>query len=221
MKYFTLAAVLVFAGSCVSANAAESKAEQSILVGNATKSIVIEQAQNEGVHEVTITPSGFSVNEIRRLKLDHAIFDAHVSDIDKDGFDEFYFLSKSGGSGGFINVLAFEEGDKNTLVPIKFTYLKSVTMQHGEGYMGHDDYQFKDTTITNSFPLYNPNDKNCCPTGGTRTVVYELKDIAGEPTLIPTRFFGNKVSIPDAKYLKGFSDGTEFVNTRDAKDHSQ
>ena len=188
----------------------------TLFVGNGSKSITIDQKRVNGIQEVTVTPSGFAVNEIRRLTLNGAVFKAHVGDIDQDGRDEFYFLGAPGGTGGYVDFIAFEEGKNETLLPIKFTDIKPDDIWYA-GYEGHDNYQFQDTKLTNTFPLYEQGDANCCPKGGSRTLIYELVDIEGSPTLIPTGFYGNKVEQTDYKEFTASSDGSEFRNDRNGE----
>ena len=43
------------------------------------------------------------------------------------------------------------------------------------GYMGHDSIYISDNKIHRKFPIYKDGDANCCPSGGNKTLGYELK----------------------------------------------
>ena len=42
--------------------------------------------------------------------------------------------------------------------------------------MGHDEFAIVETTFVQRFPIYNDDDTNSNPTGGTRQIQYKLKD---------------------------------------------
>jgi hypothetical protein len=46
--------------------------------------------------------------------------------------------------------------------------------------MGHDSIYFSNNRMYRKFPVYKEGDANCCPTGGDKTLSYQLK--AGEAT---------------------------------------
>ena len=44
--------------------------------------------------------------------------------------------------------------------------------------MGHDEFTVIENSLARRFPVYNKDDANCCPKGGTRQLQYKL--VAGE-----------------------------------------
>lgn len=212
MRLPVIVAAAFLASSLSIASAEKSNVHdsiKSIVVGNSSKMITVLQVPNDGLIEVTITPSGYSENIIRRLRLGGEIFDAFVGDIDQDGREEFYFLSYAGGRGRNVNILGFEETVENSLTPIKFTPQNPDSPQY-KGYRNQDDYQFHEKKITHNFPLYEQGDAYCCPSGGARTVEYRLVDVDGAPVLQPTRYYGNKVEVTTPSNKPFFDDETEF-----------
>ncbi|MCF6186785.1 MAG: hypothetical protein L3J49_04820, partial [Desulfobulbaceae bacterium] len=50
--------------------------------------------------------------------------------------------------------------------------------ENSQGYMGHDQFKVVKGSLTRTFPIYNKGDSNANPTGGSRSLEYEL--VAGE-----------------------------------------
>lgn len=181
-----------------------------IVVGNAKFSIKVSQNQENGSTKLKFVPSGFQINEIFTEETNGAIYQVFVSDYDTDGNDEFYFVTLPGGSGGHSNIIAFEAKGNVSLEKLSYTYL---TRDHvaGIGYTGHDSFIFGEKGIYNSFQIYNFSDPNCCPTGGQRKIMYELKKENGEKKLVPTKFWGNEVTDPGPKNIEAFNEALEYI----------
>lgn len=173
-------------------------ADLPIKIGNDKFSISIEQTRGYGTTEIRFIPSGFQVNNIHIEEADAAIYQAFVSDFDADGNDEFYFVTLPVGSGGYSDIIAYEANGTLGLKKISYVPFDD-THKAGVGYMGHDKFKFSEDGIYNSFPLYYFDDPNCCPSGGKRTVKYELITKKGKKSLRPTKFWGNEITEPDPK----------------------
>lgn len=102
-----------------------------------------------------------------------------IADIDCDGFEELYIITRSVGSGAYVKILGITSNKgksyKNIYVPeydnsldIKFKYL--------EGYMGHDKIYIQNKKLYREFPVFKPIDTNRKPTGGTRRILYMLNE---------------------------------------------
>jgi hypothetical protein len=115
-----------------------------------------------------------------RQKTDGYVLNAEVADLDRNGSPEIYLYSTTYGSGSFGKLYAFQ------FFPDSFDAirLESLTAAQEMGYMGHDDFKVENGFLTRRFPVYNPGDANAQPTGGTRTLRYELKEIAGKLVLV-------------------------------------
>jgi len=181
-----------------------------IIIGNERFSIKVSQNHENGSTKLKFTPSGFQTNEIFSEEADGSIYQVFVSDYDTDGNDEFYFVTLPGGSGGYSNIIAFEAKGSASLEKIPYTYLNR---EHaaGIGYKGNDRFTFGEKGIYNSFQVYNFSDPNCCPTGGQRSVMYELKNKNGTQKLIPTKFWGNEVTDPGPKNIEAFNEALEYI----------
>ncbi len=139
------------------------------------KTLFIEESQPRGQSLTTIhlKSSGFK-NKLSEVFEDHdPIQNVYVGDIDGNGFDEFYIITKSGGSGSYGNIIAFATNKDESLSRIQLP-----TIQEGDecftGYMGHDSFEVSGNTLIRRFPVYLSTDSNTNPTGGTRQLTYEL-----------------------------------------------
>lgn len=110
---------------------------------------------------------------------------AWVKDLDKNGFDEFYLITNSSGSGSYATIYGYASNQDLSMTPI---YVPEITendlLPDGAfyGYMGHDSIYYANNKIHRKYPVYKEGDANCCPSGGHRTLSYYLK--AGEASWI-------------------------------------
>ena len=143
------------------------------------KSLVIEERHPVGqsLSDISITSIGFEHNLSEILPNRDPIESVHVADLDGNGFDEFYIITVSSGSGSYGNVIGFASNRDKSLSMIYFPEI----IENDEsftGYMGHDTFTIISNKFIRSFPVYNPSDTNKNPTGGTRRLSYGL--FAGE-----------------------------------------
>jgi len=98
------------------------------------------------------------------------VIDSWVADLDADGKPEVVVVSQSFGTGVYGEV---------RVVTMAATGLSVVNFpsEAGDseiGYMGHDNFSRDGRRIVRTFPIYAANDPNCCPTGGSRKIIYEF-----------------------------------------------
>ena len=106
-----------------------------------------------------------------------------IEDLDANGYDEMYLVTKSVGSGSYSSVFGFASNQDLSLTSIYLPDISENDIQpDGKyfGYMGHDSIYFKNNKMHRKYPVYKEGDPNCCPTGGDKTLSYSLK--AGEAT---------------------------------------
>lgn len=148
-------------------------------VTRSDKSLIIEERHPAGqsLSDILITSVGFEHSLIEVLRDQNPINTVFVADLDSNGFDEFYIVTVSGGSGSYGNVIGFASNKDKSLSMISFP-----KVQEGDelftGYMGHDIFSVANNKLTRSFPVYRQSDKNNNPTGGVRRLTYSL--FAGE-----------------------------------------
>jgi hypothetical protein len=139
------------------------------------KSLSIEESHPQGVSLSTIhlNSSGFEHNLSEIFEDIDPINQVYVADLDGDGFDEFYIVTVSKGSGSYGTLIAYASNKDKSLSRIHFP-----DAEEGDklftGYMGHDQFQIADGEIIRSFPIYLSSDNNSNPTGGTRQLTYKL-----------------------------------------------
>jgi hypothetical protein len=129
------------------------------------------------LNDIIVIPENFeSVNEPFIVKNADPVNSVFTADIDSDGFSELYIITVSAGSGSYSGIYAFASNRDRSVSPV---YVKDF---YEKGYRGHSRIFLKENRLYRSFPVYNKDDKNCCPSGGTETVQYRL--IKGEASWI-------------------------------------
>ena len=143
------------------------------------RSIVIQESHPVGqsLSKISIESKGFEHNFSEIFSDQDPISSVLVADLDGNGFDEFYIVTVSSGSGSYAAVLALASNRDKSVSMIQFPEITEGDEVFA-GYMGHDMFTISDGTLLRSFPIYRPSDTNNSPTGGTRRVRYCL--FAGE-----------------------------------------
>ena len=143
------------------------------------KSLRIEERHPVGqsLSDIAVTSTGFEYNLSEVFNDRDPIKSVFVADLDGNGFDEFYIVTASSGSGSYGDVLGLASNRDKSLSLI---YLPEVREgdESFSGYMGHDSFSIVDNRLVRSFPVYLPADTNNNPTGGARRLSYAL--LAGE-----------------------------------------
>lgn len=106
-----------------------------------------------------------------------------IKDLDANGYDELYLITTSVGSGSYASIFGFASNQDLSLTTIYLPDISENDVQADgpfHGYMGHDSIYFANNRMYRKYPVYKEGDANCCPTGGDKTVSYQLK--AGEAT---------------------------------------
>jgi heat shock protein HslJ len=130
----------------------------------------------ESLSTVTVTGKDFGTSSTFTFEKDR-LEDVFTADLDKNGFDEIYLITRSQGSGSAAEITAFASNNDESLSQIAIPELTDADTSKGglfEHYMGHDSFGIKNGLLTRSFPLYMASDTQNNPTGGTETLVYSL-----------------------------------------------
>ncbi len=143
------------------------------------RSILIQESHPVGqsLSDISIESEGFEHNFSEVFSDQDPISSVLVADLDGNGFDEFYIVTVSSGSGSYGAVIALASNRDKSLSMIQFPEIREGDEVYA-GYMGHDTFTISDGALLRSFPIYRPSDTNGRPTGGTRRLRYEL--FAGE-----------------------------------------
>ena len=143
------------------------------------KTIIISETHPVGrsLSTIRISTKGFEHNYAEVFENKDPISNVFIADLDGNGFDEIYIITTSVGSGSYGTVLGFASNRDKSLSMINFPEIQEGD-ENFEGYMGHDTFKIEDQKLARIFPIYNPDDTNENPTGGTCRLVYGL--YAGE-----------------------------------------
>ena len=140
---------------------------------------VIESKPAISVSNNMITGQGF-VNSADTIKYlyKNPMTTALLADLDKNGYEELYIITKASGPGYFLDVLGIASKEDNSFSEIKVENVMSDDMNKDKmfgGYMGNDTIYFTDKGIIREFPVYTSSDYNDLPKGGKRRIIYSLK----------------------------------------------
>ena len=143
------------------------------------KSISVTESHpiGQSLSNIQVESTGFAHNISENFEDHDPIKEVLVGDLDENGFDEFYIVTVSSGSGSYGNVIAFASNRDKSLSVIYFPEIQERDELFA-GYMGHDAFGISNSKLLRSFPIYQPSDTNNNPTGGTRRLAYSL--FAGE-----------------------------------------
>lgn len=138
---------------------------------------------NEGsTPKLTIAPSGLTKDSrpVTR-EVDGTIVGTEVADLDGNGWPEVYVFTASAGSGSYGSVVGYAVNSGKSMSEVFLNELDPASAA-ARGYMGHDDFRIAGNRLVRTFPVYREGDTNCCPTGGRRTIEYDI--VAGEAAWI-------------------------------------
>lgn len=139
------------------------------------KTIEVVESHPVGMSMSTIEIStrGFE-HEFRETFEDRdPVADVLTADLDGNGFDEIYVVTRSAGSGSYGNVLGFASNNDRSLSMIHLPEAREEDRPF-DGYRGHDVFTLEGGKLVRTFTVYREGDPNAAPTGGTRRVLYAL-----------------------------------------------
>jgi len=143
------------------------------------KFVIIETKPTNSVSDYMIAGGGFeNSQDTIRYSLKNPMSTAMLADLDKNGFDEVYIITKATGSGSFEDILAVTSFEDKTFGEINVQEITAEDMEKDgkfAGYMGHDSIYITDNRLVREFPVYKTSDVNSAPTGGRRKIIYSLK----------------------------------------------
>ncbi len=127
---------------------------------------------------LSIKPSGLEINNQEEIhEFEGVISGAEIGDLNNDNFPEVLVYVTSFGSGSYGSIIGYSVNNGKSMSEIYLPDL-SGNQEISEGYMGHDEFAIVENTVVQRFPIYNREDTNAKPTGGTRQIQYKL--VAGE-----------------------------------------
>lgn len=144
--------------------------------------VQMDYSMGASICNVQVVTRGFSVtNTEHKIGEIDPVKDIFLADLDNNGFEEIYIVTKSAGSGSYSTIYGIASNtDKSTSV----IYVRQISelgvhkTQMFEGFMGHNTFTIETGKLVTIFPVYKKEDSNAKPSGGIRKIKYEL--IAGE-----------------------------------------
>lgn len=169
-------------------NKAYQEIKKSRVKFNFNQSFEIKEIKRgASLSDIHVTGIGFP-NSSAALKFENQYpIEAYlIGDLDFNGFEEMYIITRSGGSGSYGRVIAITSFNgksyKSIYIPEYDTEM-SLNFEYLKEYMGHDRFYVENKKLCREFPIYNFNDINAIPTGGKRKLEYKLIEYNGGFTL--------------------------------------
>lgn len=114
---------------------------------------------------------------------------AMLADLDKNGFEELYIITKTGDTEYFMNILGVASPDDKIFGEIVVQEITAADVEKNQkfaGYKGMDSIYFTGSNIIREFPVFKGGDKIGDPTGGRRKIIYTLKPAGDSYELVIT-----------------------------------
>jgi hypothetical protein len=149
--------------------------------------------KNADQNDVSVSSIGFkATGPDPSFKAPGKITKVMTDDMNDDGSPDLVICVYSGDSSeiGTIVCITFNVTDKN-FVPVYFPDIY-LDPKIRDGYKGHDEFSILTGTILRKFPVYLPNDTPGNPTGGKRTVQYQIMTENGHSSFKMLRWFDVK-----------------------------
>jgi hypothetical protein len=123
-----------------------------------------------------IKPSGLEINNQEEIhEIYGLISGAEIGDLNNDNYPEILVYITTVGSGSYGSIIGYSVNNGKSMSRIYLPDL-SGNLEISKGYMGHDEFAIVENSFVQRFPIYNPEDTNAQPTGGTRQIQYKLVD---------------------------------------------
>lgn len=136
---------------------------------------IIEKYKDSFIsRDVTIKTKGFLRDKSYKYESIGYVDTVMISDLNNDGENEYYITIGNGGSGGYLDLMAYTVINQE-LKKIDTSEIDNVLAGKyfdASKIQGHYNYHIDKKFLVNNVPLYNPEDSNCCPTGGELNIYF-------------------------------------------------
>lgn len=155
------------------AQAVINKIDTTVKVGKVGYRV---QCKNKKVDEnqLEVRPIGMDP-EVREMNfmMRGRVAKAEIDDLNSDGYPDLVLYVYSDSNAIFGSVYAFiSKANKSIAACILPDPMMDGKIN--EGYKGHDQYSLMEGYLLDKFPIYKAGDDKDNPTGGTRSVLYQL-----------------------------------------------
>ncbi|HWB25359.1 MAG TPA: hypothetical protein VG738_07755 [Chitinophagaceae bacterium] len=173
MKNKSLPCLLFLAVTCTCLHA--QKFDTTVKMNNEGFRVICSNKDLDNNY-VTVQPVGITLDNARQLDFPvrGKVSKAAIDDLNNDGEPDLVICIYGGVNGDIGSVIgvSYMKAEK-TVVPIVFPDIYS-DPKIREGYKGHDTFSLVIGTLLRKFPIYLPGDAPDKPTGGIRTVQYNV-----------------------------------------------
>jgi len=138
---------------------------------------VFENKPSYSISNYSVSGSGFeNSKDTLQFQNKNPMVNALMADLDKNGYEEMYILTKSTGSGSFMDLLGVASDSDKTFSEINIPDISEKDIEKNEkfsGYMGHDSVYISDNKLIREFPVYKNSSTNI--PAERRKIIYMLK----------------------------------------------
>ena len=153
--------------------------------------LIEDKSLGNSISSVTVTTKNFEiVNDTYNFEELDPIEEVFQTDLDSNGFEELFFVTRSVGSGSYGTIFGIASNrDKSA----SLVYIYPVQQEEYKddelfwGFRGHNTFEIEERSVISAFPVYLEGDSNSNPTGGGAKVYYELSMGEASWILKPTR----------------------------------
>ncbi|MBM3431698.1 MAG: hypothetical protein FJX92_01680 [Bacteroidetes bacterium] len=148
------------------------------------KLVMVTETHPKGasLSDLKVHFQGDSSNAIRFTDVD-PVTATVMADLDKNGFDEIYFVTTSAGSGSYGNLVGVSSNKDKSLSLMYFPEMDPNDKQPGklfDGYEGHDRYAIENNVLIRRFPYKGD-------TNNMKSVPYQIMMGEGGYIVTPKR----------------------------------
>ncbi len=134
--------------------------------------IVTVKPLSASVSRITVQGMGFPETQgVFSYRNSDPVENAQLTDLDGDGFEELYIITRSVGSGSYGTLRAFASIGDKAIAEVEVPPFEG---PYYEGFRGKGVFTFQGNRVIHFWPVYNEGDTNANPTGGSRLIFYRL-----------------------------------------------
>lgn len=174
MKYIFLLMGLAFFGQAHAQAIEFNRIDTTMKIGKYGYKVTTRNKDIKS-NMLAIRPIGFEspANENMNLPVRGRISAAMVDDLNSDGLADLILFIYTDSAALHGTVYAMISADDKTIMPAGLPD-PALDGKINTGYKGHDVFTLLEGTILLRFPIFKPGDKDDAPTGGMRTVQYNV-----------------------------------------------
>ncbi|MDZ4713689.1 MAG: hypothetical protein SGI89_15385 [bacterium] len=160
---------------------------KELITKNGKTFTIIESKPTITVSNYFVTGTGFkNSSDTITFSLLDPMLNALLADLDNNGFEELYIITKSTGDEAFVNVMGVVSDMDERIAEIKIQQDSSMIMNKGDefnGYLGMDSVYFDRSHLYKEYPVFKSSDPGSGNISGKVKMTYTLKNKNSEYSL--------------------------------------